>query len=248
MRVCVVTPYYKEARESLERCMQSVAMQTHPCTHMLVSDGFPQDFIDRHAVRHVRLGASHGDYGDTPRALGALLAASEGVDAVAFLDADNCYLPTHIADMVAAARHSSAQVVTSRRALIAPDMAVLAVPDDKDEGQTDFCDSNCYLITRPAFGHVQRMLLKPRELSVIGDRVFWHALNAAGVSIHRAANRTVCYFTMWASHYRMAGVPVPPGAKGLGAAMHDLRHWWTALTPDEKTRVRETLGFAFELA
>ena len=34
MRVAVVTPYYKEPREWIERCIASVAAQTHACLRL----------------------------------------------------------------------------------------------------------------------------------------------------------------------------------------------------------------------
>lgn len=75
MKVACVTPYYRESREILERCLQSVARQTRPCAHYLVSDGDPQDWIDELPVRHLRLDENHADYGNTPRTAGGLLAA-----------------------------------------------------------------------------------------------------------------------------------------------------------------------------
>jgi hypothetical protein len=38
-----VTPYYKETRTCLERCIASVKQQTMRADHILVADGFPQD-------------------------------------------------------------------------------------------------------------------------------------------------------------------------------------------------------------
>ena len=111
MRVAVITPYYKEPPAYLERCIDSVRAQTHGSVeHVLVSDGHPQDWIDAAAVRHLRLDCSHGDYGNTPRAIGALLAASEGCDAVAFLDADNWYHPEHVASCAAQAAPLAAEL------------------------------------------------------------------------------------------------------------------------------------------
>jgi len=69
-RVAVITPYYKEDRLVLERCLRSVRKQTVAVDHFLVSDGFPQDWLDHEEVRHFRLGKSHGDYGNTPRGIG----------------------------------------------------------------------------------------------------------------------------------------------------------------------------------
>ena len=69
MKVAVVSAYYKESPQVLQRCIDSVAGQTHRCTHFLVSDGHPQAIVDaaagasrkarrvacrlrRHAARH----------------------------------------------------------------------------------------------------------------------------------------------------------------------------------------------------
>lgn len=41
-RFAIVTPYYKESHETLDRCIGSVRRQTVAADHFLVSDGFPQ--------------------------------------------------------------------------------------------------------------------------------------------------------------------------------------------------------------
>ena len=69
-RYVFVTPYYKERRELLERCIASAKRQTIRADHILVSDGFPQDWIDQAHVRHLRLDRAHQDHGNTPRGLG----------------------------------------------------------------------------------------------------------------------------------------------------------------------------------
>src|SRR5689334_20420519 len=95
-RYAFVTPYYKETRDCLERCIASVKQQTIPADHILVSDGFPQDWLDQADVRHVHLDRAHGDYGNTPRGIGSLMAVAEGYDGIGLLDAD-CWLePDHL--------------------------------------------------------------------------------------------------------------------------------------------------------
>ena len=37
MKVAIITPYYKEPREMIERCIRSVAAQDVPVTHLLVT-------------------------------------------------------------------------------------------------------------------------------------------------------------------------------------------------------------------
>lgn len=76
-KYAIITPYYKEERRLLERCIASVRNQTIGTDHFLVADGFPQDWIDTTGVRHLKLDRSHGDGGNTPRGVGALLAVAE---------------------------------------------------------------------------------------------------------------------------------------------------------------------------
>src|SRR5579871_2244121 len=101
LKVAVVTPYYKESPEVLRKCHESVLAQTHKCDHFLVADGHPSPLFANHP-HHIILPHANGDNGNTPRAIGGLLAESQGYDAVAYLDADNWYEPTHIANLVAA--------------------------------------------------------------------------------------------------------------------------------------------------
>src|SRR5690348_4286605 len=105
-RYAVVTPYYKEERWLLERCMNSVRTQSLPADHFLVADGFPQDWLDHEPVRHIRLDRNHRDFGNTPRGIGALVAIGEGYDGIALLDADNWFESHHIEECVAASGRS----------------------------------------------------------------------------------------------------------------------------------------------
>jgi len=95
MKVAYITPYFKEDADILERCIRSVQAQTIKADHFLISDGYQQDWVANRVARHIPLGKSHGDYGNTPRGIGAQLAVSEGYDAIGFLDADNWIDPEH---------------------------------------------------------------------------------------------------------------------------------------------------------
>jgi hypothetical protein len=74
-KYAIVTPYYKEDAGLLRRCIASVKAQSVPTDHFMVADGYAQPWIDETGVRHVKLDRSHGDFGNTPRGLGGLLAA-----------------------------------------------------------------------------------------------------------------------------------------------------------------------------
>ena len=70
--------------------------------HVLVADGCPQPKINQWQAEHVQLPRSHGDIGSTPRLIGCYHAIGLGVDAVAFLDADNWYREDHISNLLEA--------------------------------------------------------------------------------------------------------------------------------------------------
>ena len=69
-RFAIVTPYYKEPRALVERCVASVKGQTVNADHFLVADGFPQSWIDEAQIRHIKLDQPHRDYGNVARGNG----------------------------------------------------------------------------------------------------------------------------------------------------------------------------------
>lgn len=91
MKVAVITPYYKESLDILQKCHESVKKQNHPSLHVMVADGFPVDDISQWDCNHIILPLGHNDIGSTPRLLGSYHAIGLGYDAIAFLDADNWY-------------------------------------------------------------------------------------------------------------------------------------------------------------
>jgi glycosyltransferase involved in cell wall biosynthesis len=113
-RVLVVTPYYKESQAVLLRCIESVRAQSVTVDHLLVADGYPQDWLDQAGVRHLRLDRSHADWGDTPRGMGCLLGVAEDYDAIALLDADCWIDPEHVElSLATAARDPAADYVVA---------------------------------------------------------------------------------------------------------------------------------------
>ncbi len=117
MRVAVISPYFRTPVEWLIRCHASVRAQDHPCTHILVADGEPQDVVATFAAQHIVLPVRHADYGDTPRAVGGLSAVGQGFDAIAYLDADNWYTRGHVASLIALHERTGAPICVSRRIL-----------------------------------------------------------------------------------------------------------------------------------
>lgn len=214
-RICVVTPYFREDREVIARCLDSVNRQTVPVDHLLVADGFPQAWLDGAGVRHIRLDKSHGDYGNVGRGLGALMAIAEKYEAIAFLDADNWYEPDHIESCLAAlAAVPEAPYVVARRDFVRPDGAILPLPGTEDLPHGDHVDTNCYLLLPPTFPLLHYWCSSPREFAAVGDRLFRLVLKTRlGPPAIVSDRRTVKYLCLFEALYRAVGEAPPPGAK-----------------------------------
>ena len=234
-RVAIVTPYWQEPRAVIERCIASVAAQSVPADHLLVADGAPQGWVDDAAVRHLRLDRNHGDFGNVARSIGALLAAGEGYDAIAFLDADNWIDGDHVALCVAAARAEPCDVVVARRRFELPDGTAVPAPDD-----AGLVDTNCLFLLPGAFPLIGRWALIPPALAAIGDRLFHAALIKAGNTLVTTERPSVTYVSHWAGHYAALGRAIPPDARNLDLA--GIAGWLSALTPAERDRLDHLMG------
>ncbi len=165
------------------------------------------------AVRHIRLDRSHGDFGDTPRGIGAMLAAQEGYEGIGFLDAD-CWLePDHVEyclELASQAGPDACDYVIALRHERRPDgslMQVNQVPPHRH------VDTNCFFFLRSGFHVLPVWAAIPREVSAVGDRLFYNAVRANGLRPTLAERKTVNYTCMWESIYRVMGEEPPEGAK-----------------------------------
>jgi hypothetical protein len=211
LKVAVVTPYYIQTEALLRACQQSVLNQTYPCTHIAVADGHPQPFFAGAArTLHVILPQANRDYGNTPRAFGAMLAESYGFDAVAWLDDDNWLEPEHLETMVAAHHASGAPLIACQRILRHLNGEALPVTEPLED-HLQHVDANCWLVCRPAFPLFQTWRV-PKSICHKGDRVFFQTAIRGRYPIVSTRKRTVNYRTKYPDHYRRAGLPVPPGA------------------------------------
>ena len=97
MKPAVNTPYHQESLEILKRCHRSVRAQTTEATHFLVADGNSRAVSSTNGMANIWCCRErHNNCGNTPRALGALMAASQGYEPIFFLDADNWFKPNHV--------------------------------------------------------------------------------------------------------------------------------------------------------
>jgi glycosyltransferase involved in cell wall biosynthesis len=211
-RYAIITPYHQERRLLLERCIASVRNQTIPADHFLVADGFPQAWIDAAGVRHFKLDRNHGDFGNTPRGVGALIAIGEEYDGIGLLDADNWLEPDHIAACLAAARGSPSpcDYVIAQRRFRRPDETIMPVPEEPGH-----VDTNCFFFLRGSFGVIPRWATMPKNLSAFCDRYFLHMLRHQPFTAARVARPTVNYHCLWEWMYHALGEAPPPDAKSL---------------------------------
>lgn len=241
MRIAIITAYFREDPAIIERCINSVRSQTVPVEHILVADGHAQDWIARENVRHIALDRNHGDFGDTPRAIGLLLAIREGYDAVQFLDADNLIYPHHAEMAAGLLRGTSAHMLVLKRRFLRPDGSVLSYRSVNDETLAGI-DTNCYLFARPSFPTALKWALIPGELSYMGAKVFRSVVSKAGHPVAVAPEPTVGYTSMWANTYTAVGEEPPPGYRDHSLRAESAKVWWSELDEARRAEIQSALG------
>ncbi len=224
MRVAVITPYYREPLDVLRACHESVARQTHPCRHYMVADGYPVPVISTWPVEHLQLPRPHNDVGNAARCIGAMAAAGDGVDAVAFLDADNWYHDDHVESLVALHQRTGALVCTSGRNIHRADGSVLIAGGETGDGETH-TDTSCLWIHRRAFEVLSLWTAMPPALGAIGDRVIWAAIMARKIPRAHSGRSTMAYRSQYAAHYIACGETPPENAKTSESLISAFRLW-----------------------
>ncbi len=212
-RYAMITPYCKEDEGLLRRCIDSVRNQSVRCDHLLIADGFPQAWIDRRPVRHIKLDRAHGDAGNAARGIGALLAIAEEYDGIGFIDADNWLDVNHIEACLEAASTceggaSHCDYVIAQRRFRRPDETVMPIPEE-----IGHVDTNCFFFLRGAFSVVPRWATMPKAMALVGDRVFLMMLRQQPFRHVRAEKITVNYHCIWESCYWQLGERPPERAK-----------------------------------
>ncbi len=222
-RVAVITPYYKEPLAQLRQCHASVQDQTEPCLHVLVADGHRRRRINRWQAEHVRLPRSHGDIGSTPRLIGSYHAIGLGVDAVAFLDADNWYRPDHIASLLEAMDQHQADFISSSRTLCHLDGTVMGSCPLTDPDR--FIDTNAMLFGRGAFPLLHQWVLMPPYGHLIGDRIMLHHIKQSGLQRQHLDQGSVFYRCAKAGLYRQFTERIPAGVQERPDYEASFRQW-----------------------
>ena len=133
MKPAVITPYYQEDEKILRRSYLSVRNQSVSAQHFYIGDGVSNPLIDAWSVVHLSLPINSANNGNTPRCLGALLAASLGHDPIFFLDADNYYLVNHIQEALSIKElNPDTDVIFSGRQILLDDGTIFyPAPEDR---------------------------------------------------------------------------------------------------------------------
>ena len=256
-RVAVITPYYKESRAYLQRCINSVRDQDYSCeiTQILVADGHAQDWIDSvcaesqplRSVRHLRLDITHADYGNTPRALAGLMAVSEGFHAICFLDADNWLEPDHISECLHVAQQSPEPIdwIHASRLLCREDGTRL---DSKVEEifNSTYADTNCQFLFPGAFHMLTRWILLPKPLAAIADDIIHRCMVEAGLRSVRTRKPTVNYLCTWIYAFECMGETPPPYAKP-NVDRNAIADWIAGLNPRQHLLIERYLNVQLSL-
>jgi len=224
--------------------MHSVRSQTVPAEHFLVADGHPQDWIDAEPVRHLRLDRAHADYGNTPRAIAALLATAEAYPAIMFLDADNWLEPEHVELCLGVAAQSpGTDFVVAKRNFRRPDGSIMPI---EEQASANFIDTNCFAFFPGSYQALPVWALMPNQMSAVGDRVFSVSLHKRGLTGIAITNRaTVNYQCLWESFYRALG-ETPPEKVSATIDSGPMFAWWRALGERDREIVSRLTGVTME--
>lgn len=197
--------------------------QTIPALHVLVADGRPRTELNNWEAHHLVLPLSHADIGSTPRLIGSYHAIGLGVEAVAFLDADNWYAPIHLAGLLEKRQQTGAAFVSSGRLLCRLDGTPMAPCPLIDPEH--FVDTNCMLFGREAFPLLHHWVLMPSYGHLIGDRIMLHHVIRSGLPRAHVATPTVHYRCGKEGLYRLLGEPIPPGVQPRPNYESSFRRW-----------------------
>lgn len=211
LKIAIVTPYCYEDIDKLRRCHESVLAQTTKCTHFLIADGEAKPEVATWDCRHIHLGVSHRDNGNTPRGIGGVLAMNEGYDVVMYLDADNWYDSLHASSVLYTHSLTSSDVIFSSRHIVLPDGSIIEADDPEDAGKLHV-DTSCMSIFPNAHRALSHWLSMPQSLGPICDRVMLGLLQSE-FDCSWTEYKSVFFESSYAGHYRLAGLEVPSNAK-----------------------------------
>jgi hypothetical protein len=233
----VITPYYKEDLKIILRAVQSVKSlisEKYDINHYLVSDGHPIDELDNLDLIHIKLPKSHGDYGDTPRLMGAMLAIREGSKGLMFLDADNIVYSNHLSEAEKIYLSTETNIVLAKRDYLRPDGSVITFKCQEDDDYSHV-DTGCFLFFDEAVFEALEWAKIPREISCYGDRYFWNLLRSKRNHYGATENPTIGYSCLWRGVYESINETPPADAKIIDPSI--VRKFFDSLDNDTRQKL-----------
>ncbi|WP_298952695.1 glycosyltransferase family A protein [uncultured Methylobacterium sp.] len=224
MQIAIVTPYHNEDIALIRQAHESVLAQDFACRHVLVADGHPHPEIDDWNCEHIVLPGAHKDWGGFARGMGAMHAVHDGVDFVAFLDADNWLEPNHASSLAVQALNSGTAITVSRRSLRRIDGSLMRRICPESEGD-NFADTGTILYHRSVLDVISLWARMPRALSSIGDQIVWRAIKERGYPCAHTGLPTLNYRTKFVGHYRMQNEEPPLGAIDFSHIKQGYTNW-----------------------
>ena len=203
MKPAVITPYYQEDEKILRRSYLSVRNQSVSAQHFYIGDGVSNPLIDTWSVVHLSLPINSANNGNTPRCLGALLAASLGHNPIFFLDADNYYLVNHIQEALSIKElNPDADVIFSGRQILLDDGTIFCpAPEDR---LRLFADTSTMCFFKSSFSALWLWGVIPKKLSPICDRIIYESISTMGLSTAWTEKQSMIFESHYKAHYQAA--------------------------------------------
>lgn len=220
MKTYCITPIYDPDVNYLKQNIESVRSQTVKTQHLLVFDGIPKnkeelyDNIDFTGIEVIELPKCHSDYGDTPRALGAISAFNRDADAVFWLDDDNWIEPNH-AKIMTQELSNNFPITTCQRNICTLEGEIMGLCFETNPNQ--FIDMNCYMIHKSVKNICSVLWLMNPEHHIFDDKVLFANIKQNKIPFKYYDTPTVNYRTNFNFHYQHYGFPIPESSKdGVG--------------------------------
>jgi hypothetical protein len=239
----VITAYYKEPIEVIQRAISSVKQMDpdlYEVRHYLIADGYPQtQLINTHKF-HFILNQSHSDYGDTPRLVGSMIAIREGATGLMFLDADNIIYPNHLKLCREKYINEDSNIILTKRDWLHTNGSQLNYKSEEDENYSHV-DTGCFTFFDEAIFEVFKWALIPKELSAFGDRYFWNLLRSSRENYGATGLPTVGYTCTWRDVYEKLGLEIPDEVPNQKLNMDFQRNFFDSLSNQKKIKIIKRL-------
>jgi len=222
--IAVITPIKNETPDCIQRCINTVAEQTHPVAlHVMVMDGaqFPASEVTLPQHVHlIHLPSGCEDTGATPRAIGSIYAIAQFCDGIAYLDVDNQWAKEHLQNAVDM-NNEGCDVVISDRWICDYDTCEPLYVDDFDHC-VSVIDTNTITLFGKAIMTGSQWWQVPRrkgERSAGVDRYIWDRIKSFvkknNLRIARTHKATSLYNSRWLVHYTRINRTPPKPTKSL---------------------------------